>query len=38
MSGANGLVILPQKWDNGPTELKEGELADAILIGDILVE
>ena len=38
MSGANGLVILPQKWDNGQTELKEGELADAILIGDILVE
>ena len=38
MSGANGLVILPQKRDNGPTELKEGELADAILIGDILVE
>ena len=38
LSGANGLVMLPQKKDGGPTELKAGELTKAILIGEIVAE
>ncbi|KAL5508173.1 hypothetical protein ACEPAH_5792 [Sanghuangporus vaninii] len=38
LSGANGLVILPQKKEGGVPELKAGELAEAILIGEIVTE
>ena len=38
LSGANGLVVLPQRKEGGPTELKVGEQADAILIGEIVME
>ncbi|KAI5123386.1 hypothetical protein M0805_006094 [Coniferiporia weirii] len=38
LSGTNGLVVLPQKQENGPSELNAGEMADAILIGEIQVE
>ncbi|OCB87528.1 hypothetical protein A7U60_g5433 [Sanghuangporus baumii] len=38
LSGANGLVILPQKKEGGGPELKAGELAEAILIGEIVTE
>ncbi|KAH8118420.1 hypothetical protein DFH11DRAFT_1839063 [Phellopilus nigrolimitatus] len=38
LSGANGLVVLPQKQEGGPTELKSGEMADAVLIGEIRME
>ncbi|KAL5527469.1 hypothetical protein ACEPAG_6260 [Sanghuangporus baumii] len=34
LSGANGLVILPQKKEGGPVELKAGEIVEAILIGE----
>lgn len=37
LSGANGLVALPLRQDNGITELKAGEYADVILIGEIQV-
>jgi gephyrin len=35
MSGANGLVILPQRSANGPEKIDVGERAEAILIGEI---
>lgn len=35
LSGANALLILPQKKDNAPAEIPTGELVDAILIGDL---
>ena len=35
LSGANGLVVLPQKKENGPTGLKSGEKATALLIGEL---
>lgn len=38
LSGANGLVILPQKQTDGPTELKPGVIAPAILIGQLHTE
>ncbi|KAE9407266.1 hypothetical protein BT96DRAFT_914841 [Gymnopus androsaceus JB14] len=36
LSGANGLVILPQKEDGGKDEMDSGEMAEAIVIGEIL--
>ncbi|EJD01356.1 uncharacterized protein FOMMEDRAFT_147908 [Fomitiporia mediterranea MF3/22] len=38
LSGANGLVVLPQKKEGGPAELKAGEIAEAILIGEIVMD
>ncbi|KAK0207011.1 hypothetical protein DFS33DRAFT_1255556 [Desarmillaria ectypa] len=35
MSGANGLVVLPQRKPDGPQRLEAGELADAVLIGEL---
>ena len=35
MSGANGLVVLPMKVEGGPSELKKGEMADAMVIGEL---
>jgi len=34
LSGANGLVVLPQKA-SGMDKLEAGQMADAIVIGDI---
>ncbi|KAF9498679.1 hypothetical protein BDN71DRAFT_1443074 [Pleurotus eryngii] len=36
LSGANGLVILPQRKDGSQTALEEGSLVDAIIIGELL--
>ncbi|KAH7876491.1 uncharacterized protein C8R40DRAFT_1100302 [Lentinula edodes] len=36
LSGANGLIILPQKGTGDKDELKNGETAEAIVIGEIL--
>lgn len=38
LSGANGLVILPQKADGGKDELQSGETAEAMVIGEILTQ
>ncbi|EIW76267.1 molybdenum cofactor biosynthesis protein [Coniophora puteana RWD-64-598 SS2] len=38
LSRANGLVVLPQKTENGPTELAKGETADAIILGELQTE
>ncbi|KAK0461635.1 uncharacterized protein EV420DRAFT_1639932 [Desarmillaria tabescens] len=35
MSGANGLVVLPQRKSDGPQRLEAGEIADAVLIGEL---
>ncbi|KAF8827243.1 hypothetical protein HHX47_DHR5000952 [Lentinula edodes] len=36
LSGANGLIILPQKGNGDKDELKNGETSEAIVIGEIL--
>ncbi|KAJ3998351.1 hypothetical protein F5050DRAFT_1798500 [Lentinula boryana] len=36
LSGANGLLVLPQKVNSGKDELGSGEMAEAIVIGEIL--
>ncbi|KAJ3987630.1 MoaB/Mog domain-containing protein [Lentinula detonsa] len=36
LSGANGLLVLPQKVNGGKDELGSGEMAEAIVIGEIL--
>ena len=33
--GANGLVQLPPRVENGPAAVQVGELVDAILIGEL---
>ena len=38
LAGANALVILPATADDGPRELRSGEMVDAILIGELQVE
>lgn len=35
LAGANGLVALPQKRDDGPALLDVGEMAEAVLIGEL---
>ena len=35
LSGANGLVRLPPYVEDGPKALQAGEVADAILIGEL---
>jgi len=35
LSGANGLVVLPHRTENGPQRLDEGKFADAVVIGEI---
>ncbi|PBK67026.1 hypothetical protein ARMSODRAFT_1020992 [Armillaria solidipes] len=35
MSGANGLVVLPQRKPDGPQRLEAGELVDAVFIGEL---
>lgn len=36
LSGANGLVALPAKTEQGPREVLPGTFADAVVIGEIL--
>lgn len=38
LSGANGLVALPARAPYGPAELKAGDLADAIVIGELRMQ
>ncbi|KAK0190455.1 hypothetical protein F5146DRAFT_1137290 [Armillaria mellea] len=38
MSGANGLVVLPQRKPGGTQRLEAGELVDAVLIGELQAE
>ena len=38
LAGANGLVELPPVTENGPKELKSGDFADALLIGELQVQ
>lgn len=35
LSGANGLIVLPPKAEGSKGELKAGEYADVIVIGEI---
>ena len=35
LAGANGFVQLPPRVENGPTALQAGEVADAILFGEL---
>ena len=35
LSGANGLVALPPRTDQGPKELLSGSFVDAVVIGQI---
>ena len=35
LSGANGLIALPPKKDDGPVMLHAGETAEAVLIGEL---
>lgn len=35
LSGANGLVILPQRKEGGPEKVLAGESATAIVIGEL---
>jgi gephyrin len=35
LSGANGLIILPQKKADGPAQLGVGDYADAVVIGEL---
>lgn len=35
LSGANGLVALPQKVEGGPSKLEAGEFAEAVIIGEL---
>jgi gephyrin len=35
LSGANGLVVLPPRTENGPQKLEKGEFAEAVMIGEI---
>jgi len=35
LSGANGLVVLPPRAENGPQKLEEGEFAEAVVMGEI---
>ena len=37
LAGANGLVALPPKENGMPEELREGDTADAVVIGEILM-
>jgi len=36
LSGANGLVALPPKTEQGPKEAQSGSFVDAVVIGEIL--
>lgn len=36
LSGANGLVALPARTEQGPKEVQSGSFVDAVVIGDIL--
>ena len=36
LSGANGLVVLPEKSEHGPEEVPRGDIVDAVVIGEIL--
>ncbi|KAH7912952.1 MoaB/Mog domain-containing protein [Hygrophoropsis aurantiaca] len=35
LSGANGLVVLPARTENGPEKLEVGEYAEAVIIGEL---
>ena len=37
LSGANGLIALPSRRDNGPIMLHAGEDAEVVLIGELLM-
>ena len=38
LAGANALVVLPASTEGGPSELKAGEMIDAIVIGELQVQ
>ncbi|KAH9938089.1 molybdenum cofactor biosynthesis protein [Fomitopsis serialis] len=38
LSGANGLVALPPRASEGPSELKAGEVAEAVVIGELQMQ
>ncbi|KZT66051.1 hypothetical protein DAEQUDRAFT_489147 [Daedalea quercina L-15889] len=38
LSGANGLVALPARAPDGPSELKAGEVAEAVVIGELQMQ
>jgi gephyrin len=38
LAGANGLVVLPARVEGGPNELKVGEFAEAIVIGELVAQ
>ncbi|KAH9844355.1 MoaB/Mog domain-containing protein [Rhodofomes roseus] len=38
LSGANGLVALPAQASDGPSELKAGEVAEAVVIGELQMQ
>ncbi|KAH9855051.1 MoaB/Mog domain-containing protein [Lenzites betulinus] len=38
LKGANGLVALPPRGERGPSKLEIGDLVEAILIGEVLME
>jgi gephyrin len=35
LSSANGLVVLPRRTEKGPQKLEKGEIAEAVVIGEI---
>lgn len=35
LSGANGLVVLPPRTEDGPQSLQAGDFAEAVIIGEI---
>ena len=36
LSGANGLVVLPARTEQGPKEAQSGSFVDAVVMGEIL--
>ena len=36
LSGANGVVVLPARTEQGPKEVLSGSFVDAVVIGEIL--
>lgn len=38
LSGANGLIALPARVPDGPSELSAGEMADAVVIGELQMQ
>lgn len=38
LSGANGLVMLPPRTDNGPQSFEVGDLVEAVVIGELQMQ